>query len=130
MATTKTSAKATEAPKSSAAGDRRRTVVEALRRAKATSVSKALGVGDLAEKSGLDHRLVYGACNGLAGKAGSDPRCLVATGHVAAARVPPKDEAKDGAGTLGFYLTPKGAKGKLDVPPFVAGPLGNGKAEK
>ena len=91
----------------SPAGDRRVALVKRLRQVGATGPGSSRPLGDLAEKLGLTRFDVYGLVNGTSGEAGSNPRCLVATGHV-------KTCVQEGVRGACVYLTAKGQKGDLD----------------
>jgi outer membrane biosynthesis protein TonB len=91
------------------AGDRRKKVVQALRTLSATVASSSVNLEKIGSKTGLQRYDVYGAISGHTGKAGSDPRCLLATGLV---------KTKDGDEGLEVYLTAKGKSTTFDVPPF------------
>jgi hypothetical protein len=93
--------------------ERRIALVKALRVARAVSPQKALATNTLVERLGYTKFDVYGLCRGTSGHADSNPRCLVATGHVAVADV-------EGQG-ISFYLTPAGQKTKFTEVPFIAG---------
>lgn len=92
-------------------GDRRIALVKAMRKAHATSAQDALTVEALAEKVGYTKFDVYGLLSGTSGKAGSNPRCLLATGHAKVA------DTQDGRG---YYLTAKGTKTSFKEIPFVS----------
>lgn len=80
------------------AGDRRKELVRYLRKVKAFGVSTSRSISEVAEKSGLD---AYTLISGGTGKAGSNPRCLIATGHAKVTDV----EDRPGKSV---YLTKKG----------------------
>lgn len=92
-------------------GDRRIALVKAMRKAHATSAQDALTVEALAEKVGYTKFDVYGLLSGTSGKAGSNPRCLLATGHAKVA------DTQDGRG---YYLTAKGVKTNFKEVPFIS----------
>lgn len=92
-------------------GERKKLLIKVLRQKKATSAPTALPLSDLCEKLGYTQFDVYGLISGTSGKAGSNPRCLLATGHVKVAVVDEKGR--------GIYLTAKGNKTDFTEVPFV-----------
>lgn len=96
------------------AGERRITLVKAMRAMKATSAAAARPVAELSAKTGYSNYEVYGLISGNAGKAGSNPRCLLATGFVRVSQLPP-----DSGRGKGYYLTKRGTTTKFDEVPFV-----------
>lgn len=82
--------------------DRRMKLVKALRSAGATKATAAKSMEYLATKTGFTRFDVYGLLRGTSGKADSNPRCLVATGHASIVSI-------EGQG-LSAYLTAKGLK--------------------
>jgi hypothetical protein len=92
-------------------GERKAELVRVLRKVKATSAGNSKSLKDLGDRLGVEPREVYGLVNGTAGKAGSSPTCLAATGHV-------KVTSLAGEG-LSIYLTKKGQETKFDERPFV-----------
>ena len=84
--------------------------VKSLRKLGATKAGSARSITYLVEKLKMDRRQVYGLVNGLAGKAGSSPTCLVATGHV---KVTESEEEG-----LSVYLTAKGQSSDFSESPF------------
>ena len=91
-------------------GDRRIALVKKMRQLGATNASGAKTAKQLSEKVGYTQFDVYGLVSGTSGKAGSSPRCLIATGHV-------KPAAVEGEG-IGYYLTAKGVKTDFSELPF------------
>lgn len=98
-------------PSSTPAGERKQKVVAYLQKAGCTKQSQAIGITDLGTKVGMTRREVYSLLRGAAGKADSDPRCLVASGMVVLS-----DVEEQG---MSCHLSQKGAKTKFDCPPFV-----------
>jgi hypothetical protein len=88
-------------------GERKTALIKALRKVGATKLTAAVSITDLATKLGYTHFDVYGLVAGTSGKVGSNPNCLLATGHVKV------NEEK------AVYLTPKGAKTDFSGSPFV-----------
>lgn len=91
------------------APERKKKLVQLMRKMGATSSGSARSVTELAEKIGYTKFDVYGLLSGTSGKAGSAPACLLATGHVKSV------DREDG---LGFHLTAKGAKTDFTDRPF------------
>jgi len=85
-------------------------LVRVLRKSNATSMTSGKPLGDIAERLKVERKDVYHLVNGSAGKAGSSPTCLVATGHV-------KVTAREDAGLVAF-LTRKGQTTDFSESPF------------
>lgn len=97
-------------------GQRKEKLVRSLQRMQSRGVGSSRRLTELARALGWTNREVYGLINGLAGKAGSSPTCLAATGHV---------KVIDQGEGLAVHLTAKGLK-----PDFFAMPFSrNGKSE-
>ena len=93
------------------AGERRVALVKALRQFKAVGAAKARPLADLVAKLGYTRFDVYGLIAGTSGKAGSAPRCLIATGHVAVTKSHPGEGMQ-------VYLTRKGQSWTFDEAPL------------
>lgn len=89
---------------------RRMKLVKMLRKLGATTATAATPLTTLVEKLGYTRFDVYGLVSGSSGKAGSSPRCLMATGHA---------KIVDGVeGGKAVYLTAKGVKTDFTESPF------------
>lgn len=92
-------------------GDRKKEFVKKLRQMKATTVTNAATTEDVAKRLGCTRQDVYALVAGTAGKAGSSPTCLLATGHVKVAKT------EEG---LAVYLTKAGQTADFKDRPFAA----------
>jgi hypothetical protein len=125
MATKKSTKKTTKAtPKKKAApkkdrtmakepaGDRRKKLVQLLKKMKANSKSPK-PLAEVAKRLGYSEFDVYGLVCGTSGKAGSAASCLMAAGLVTTSKV-------EGERGVSLSLTASGSKLKgYDKPPFV-----------
>lgn len=93
-------------------GERKKALVKLLRKLSATTAVNARPIGELAEKLGYSRFDTYSLVSGGTGKAGSNPRCLLATKHV-------KTAVLEGSGIC-VYLTASGVKTDFTDLPFVA----------
>lgn len=89
----------------------KRRLVERLRALGAEKEGEAVGLGVIASELAITPREVYGLINGRTGKVGSDPRCLLATGHVQTIRL-------DGQKGMAAYLTKSGRDTDFNDAPF------------
>jgi len=94
--------------------ERRANLVKTLRKRRATSARAAVSLETLVGDLGYTRFDVYGLIAGTSGKAGSNPNCLLSTGHV-------KTAVNEEVRGLSVYLTDKGKKTKFKDRPFVVG---------